>query len=226
MVKRILSTIIIIIGATSLVASCLHHLNSKQPYVMYQESRQYSNEIYYNTVDYEIISKKYEPIVTERELVGITVSKLKVEKPKVTKEVEDIYKYEVTSDELEMLQRITESEATGGDIESKKNITSTILNRVNSDSFPDSIKEVIFQQNSNGSYQFSPIGDKRYYKLEITDDTIQAVDEVLRDGVTHDCLYFFSMKDVKLTKTKNWIKKKLSFIFKDDVGHSYYIEKK
>mgnify|MGYP002411598653 CR=1 FL=1 len=151
---------------------------------------------------------------TEKELVSIFVSDLDIEDPA----------FNVTEKEREILYKITEAEATGGDIESKKNICSTILNRVNSSSFPDDIKSVVFQK-TNGVYQFSPLGDNRYYELEITDETIQAVNEVLLEGTTHDCLYFFGIKDVKSPSIKRWIKNKLVFEFEDSVGHSYYNEK-
>lgn len=151
---------------------------------------------------------------TEKELVSIFVSDLDIEKSA----------FNVTEKEREILYKITEAEATGGDIESKKNICSTILNRVNSSSFPDDIKSVVFQK-TNGVYQFSPLGDNRYYELEITDETIQAVNEILLEGTTHDCLYFFGIKDIKSPRIKRWINNKLVFEFEDSVGHSYYNEK-
>lgn len=157
----------------------------------------------------ENITPKY--YSTEKELVSIFVSDLDIDEPK----------YKVTDEEREILYRIVEAEVTGGDIESKKNVASAIINRVNSSSFPNDIESVVFQK-----YQFSSVGhDGRYYKVEITEETIQAVDEVLQDGVIHNYIYFFNLRDVESTRIKNWINKKLVFGFTDTVGHSYYNER-
>lgn len=121
-----------------------------------------------------------------------------------------------TDDEIEMLQRITEAEATGQSVQSKSNVASTIINRVISTKFPDDIESVIFQDD-----QFSPVSDKRYFKVDITEDTIKAVNRVLKDGVTHDCLYFCNLGDVKRLSFKQWFSD-LTFVFKDDSEHSYY----
>ena len=125
----------------------------------------------------------------------------------------------LTDEEIKILQRITEAEASGQDLESKKNVTSTIINRINSESFPDDVESVVFQKS-----QFSPIGSGSYYQVEVTEETIQAVDEVLSNGITHECLYFFNMKYISSSKVKRWIDNKLEFQFKDDAGHSYYKE--
>lgn len=233
MVKRILS-IGFIIGATSLVASCLHQQETKQPYLMYQEPRQIKNMAFKSTVEplgvhilsknNEKIAKKYtsnnELIFKNGEMAVAGVSVVLMKTKYIEKKEKKSYKYEVTDKEIEMLQRISESEATGADIESKKNIVSTIFNRVESNSFPSTIEKVIFQKS-----QFSPIEDGRFKSVKITEETKQAVEEVLLDGVTHDCLYFFNIKDVQSAKIKKWIKNKLSFEFKDDAGHSFYKEK-
>lgn len=231
MVKRVLSICLIIItGMTSLVASCLHQNKQSQPYMMYQESRQLNNRVHHNAVELKfsnLVPQSKEihienkviktNMVSDVAVAGVFVANTKIEK----KDIQKIkYVYEVTKEEREMLERITEAECTGGDIDSKKNIVSNILNRVESDSFPSTIKKVIFQKG-----QFSPTEDGRFYSVEITEETKQAVEEVLLDGVNHDCLYFFNIKDVQSAKIKRWIDKKLEFEFKDDVGHSFYSEK-
>lgn len=121
-----------------------------------------------------------------------------------------------TDEEIEILQRITEAEATEQSIKSKENVASTIINRVMSVDFPDDIESVVFEDG-----QFSPISDKRFYKVKITKDTIKAVDNVLRDGVTHDCLYFANIKDIEQLSYKKWFQC-LKYQFKDNSGHSYF----
>ena len=232
MVKRILNIYVIVaVGMTSLVASVLHQ-KAENPSVMYESRRQYETEIYYNTVELELddlVSHSNElhiedkamktNIVSDVPVAGVFVAKIEVNKADMKQ-----YKYEVTKEERKMLEKITESEATDQDLESKKNIASTIINRVESSSFPSSIEKVIFQK-TDGVYQFSPLGDHRYYDVKVTEETKQAVEEVLLNGVTHECLYFFNIKDVQSAKIKRWINNKLEFVFTDDAKHSFYNEK-
>lgn len=94
---------------------------------------------------------------------------------------------EVTAEEKEMLYRITEAEAGEGTIEQKKNVVSCVLARVASSGFPNSIEAVIFEKD-----QFTPVWDGWYDKVKVTDETRQAVDEVLESGRLHDYLFFCS----------------------------------
>lgn len=140
----------------------------------------------------------------------------------VTKSVEEIANYSEV--EIEILERIAEAEATSGNIKSKENIVSVILNRVSSTSFPDTIEKVVFQHTKN-YYQFSSVGDKRYFKVNITNETKEAVRNVIENGRTTEALYFFNMKDVQSNKIKKWISNRLTFVFKDDINHSFYKER-
>lgn len=124
--------------------------------------------------------------------------------------------YDISNREREILLRITEAEATGASVEARKNVASVIINRVNSNKFPNSIEGVVFQKG-----QFSPIQDQRYYNVTVTDKTVQAVDSVLQDGVTNNALFFCNYRDVKSLSTQKWFNK-LSYQFKDDSGHSFY----
>lgn len=121
-----------------------------------------------------------------------------------------------TSQEIEVLHRITEAEATGASIEAKKNVASVIINRVRSDRFPDTIEGVVFQKS-----QFSPIYDGRFYSVDITNETIQAVDSVLNNSVTNNALFFCNYKDVGSLSTQKWFNN-LTYLFKDDSEHSFY----
>ena len=141
----------------------------------------------------------------ETPVAGISVTLDKV------KNLDHIY----PQDEIEVLYRITEAEATGECTDAKKNVASVILNRVHSKDFPDTITGVVFQKN-----QFSPIADKRYWSVEVTEETIQAVDEVINQGATTEALYFVNLENTS-RKMRNWFKK-LEFLFIDPSGHSFY----
>jgi N-acetylmuramoyl-L-alanine amidase len=87
-------------------------------------------------------------------------------------------KLSLSADEKEVLQRIVEAEATGEDIYGKILVANVVINRVNSDEFPDTISEVVFQK-IGGSYQFSPTKDGRYWSVKVSKETIKAVDRAL-----------------------------------------------
>lgn len=141
----------------------------------------------------------------EEGVAGIAVTLDKV------KDVENVF----TKEETTVLYRIVEAEATGENTDAKKNIASVILNRVNNSDFPDSITDVVFQEN-----QFSPISDKRYWSVEVTEETIKAVDDVLKAGSITEALYFCNLDNVSI-KMKRWFKK-LNYLFIDEANHSFY----
>lgn len=95
--------------------------------------------------------------------------------------------YSITKDEYDILVRIVEAEATGGNHEQKMNVASCVLARMESPKWPDNIEDVVFQKQ-----QFTPVWDGRYYTVKIQESTKKAVDEVLKFGKTHDCLWFCS----------------------------------
>jgi len=133
---------------------------------------------------------------------------------------ETVYDY-YTDKEIEMIERIVEAEATGGSLEDKMDIANVIYNRLSSDEFPDTVEEVIFQK-SNGRYQFSPIADKRYYKVKITEETKLAVELAFTEpDTTNGALYFCNLKDVRNKGVKMWFNK-LELVKSTDIGHNFY----
>ncbi len=97
----------------------------------------------------------------------------------------------VTAEDFDILCRIVEAEATGEKTVGKILVANVILNRVNSKSFPGSIEGVVFQKIGD-SYQFSPTKDGRYWTVEITDSTIEAVERALSgEDYSQGALFFF-----------------------------------
>lgn len=231
--KNMLSTVIILSSATLLVLSYLSGTNGNASAVNGYERgsklKEYKHEIYYNQEEYQTVNEtekiEYSNYTYyEKPLAGIAlcnfdnadkamkvVKKDKKEKKKVNKPV-----YSFSDKEVLMLERITEAEATGQSSEAKKNVCSVIINRVESDKFPDTVKEVVFQR-----HQFSPTIDGRYDSVEVTDSTKKAVKKVLQNGVINEALFFCNESDVKSLKTQKWFKS-LIFLFKDDSGHSFF----
>jgi spore germination cell wall hydrolase CwlJ-like protein len=229
--KNMLSTVILISGATLLVLSYLSGIDASAGYRYERgsEQKEYKHEIYYNHEEYQTDgnTEKIEYsnyTYYEKPLAGIAlcnfdnadkamkvVKKIKKEEQRVNEPV-----YSFSDKEVLILERITEAEATGQSSAAKKNVCSVIINRVESDKFPDTVKEVVFQR-----HQFSPTIDGRYDSVEVTDSTQKAVKEVLQNGVINKALFFCNESDVKSLKTQKWFKS-LTFLFKDDSGHSFF----
>lgn len=107
--------------------------------------------------------------------------------------------------EIALMQRCVETEVHGGDFNSKANVASVILNRVNDkqDRFGGSITEVITSKN-----QFA------YSKTKITEETKLAVEFAYMKDTTNNCLWFHSYK--KAGKFYG------TYQFTDAVGHHFY----
>lgn len=129
---------------------------------------------------------------------------------------------QVTDEEWECLYRVARSEAGGEGVtddriedikEGQQNVVYTVLNRVHSDNFPDTIEEVV-----KASGQFSVVSNGSYYKVEITEFTIQNVREAYFNYYMYGenaqgALYFRS-------DGKDFIG--LKSLFVDAVGHEFY----
>uniref|UniRef100_UPI004056F482 cell wall hydrolase n=1 Tax=Acetatifactor sp. TaxID=1872090 RepID=UPI004056F482 len=132
------------------------------------------------------------------------------------------WKYELSREDLEALLRIVEAEAGGEDIEGKLLVANVVLNRVENEDFPDTVTEVVFQQ-SNGVSQFSPVRNGRYWSVDISDETIEAVRRALEgEDISQGALYFAARKYADSDRMK-WFDEKLTFLFAHG-GHEFFAE--
>lgn len=116
----------------------------------------------------------------------------------------------ITSEEEYLLAKINECEAGNQNIETRMLIVLVVLNRVQSDSFPDTIEEVI-KENRNGIYQFSPLTQGgSWYDTEPTEEAYIAVDNVLNSMYDYSggALYFESCED-----EDNWHSRNLEYLY-------------
>lgn len=123
------------------------------------------------------------------------------------------YSKDWSEEETYLLAKIAMAEAEGCNTQTKALIIMCVLNRVESNEFPDTIKEVIFQKN-----QFSPVDDGRWDRVEPNKDCYRAVRIVAEakydysDGAT----YFESC-----TNENNWHSRNLEFLYKSE-GMRFY----
>lgn len=122
--------------------------------------------------------------------------------------------WEWNDEESYMLAKIAMSEAESENTEGKALVILVVLNRVLDDDFPDSVEEVITQEN-----QFAPVANGRYDRVEPDADCQDALALVAGGwDESKGALYFESRS------SSAWHQKNLKYLFKHG-NHYFYKEK-
>ena len=166
---------------------CICRLNHKDT----QESGVTLSPTYYcihesvgDTEDIKIEVEEVEPIVDEPEIV-------QVEEPVEEEEFVSYYTY--TEEELDLLARLIQAEGGAESYENKLKIGSVVMNRVDYNKFPNTIREVIYAKN-----QFSVTTIKINGVIMIdrpaSEDSVRAAKEILDYGsiLPPDVLVFYA----------------------------------
>lgn len=134
--------------------------------------------------------------------------------------VERKYVYDLSEEEVEVLQQIVEAEAGNEDEDGKLLVANVVLNRVNSDRFPDTVSEVVFQR-EKGVSQFSPVYNGSYYRVTVSEETVNAVERALMgEDISQGALYFAARKYADSTKMR-WFDTRLTSLFVYG-GHEFF----
>lgn len=163
-----------------------------------------------------------EALLAEREqsglgIAGVTVSGQRVVDYNV---LEQKLVYVLSDEELGVLLRIVEAEAGNEDEDGKLLVANVVLNRVNSEQFPDTVSGVVFQR-EKGVSQFSPVSNGSYYRVEVSDETVTAVGRALMgEDISQGALYFAARKYADAKKMK-WFDEKLTYLFVHG-GHEFF----
>ena len=128
------------------------------------------------------------------------------------------YSKDWSADDNYLLARIVMAEAEGCSVQTKTLVTMVVLNRVWSEQFPDTIHDVIFQQCANGTYQFSPIGNGRWDRVEPNEDCYEAIEIVKQSAYDYSggALYFENC-----TNEDNWHSRNLEYLYESE-GIRFY----
>lgn len=106
----------------------------------------------------------------------------------------------VSIEDKQLMDRLVSAEAKGEPYAGKVTVATVILNRVDSKSFPNTIKEVIYQR-VNGNYAFTPVKNGTI-KQPADKLSIKAVEEAIANRAQgKGSLYFYNPK----TATSKWI---------------------
>lgn len=113
---------------------------------------------------------------------------------------------------VEILCRIVEAEAAGEGLKGKMLVAGVILNRLESPAFPDTVEKIVFAR-SGGTWQFSPVGNGRYYTVKISEETRKAVYKALNgEDHTQGALYFMA-RAYSDKKNAAWFDHSLEYLF-------------
>ena len=110
------------------------------------------------------------------------------EDEKQRRTVKTIVRYRVNLEHgaRRILERIVEAESGDQTIKGRQMVANVILNRMKSEKFPNSVREIVF-----ASRQFSPVSNGSYYRVKGAARTKKAVEKALKEkDNTNGALYF------------------------------------
>lgn len=99
--------------------------------------------------------------------------------------IKEIQEERMSDKDIELIARVTMAEAEGECEEGKRLVIDTILNRVDSEHFPDTVHDVIYQPN-----QFSPMWNGRFERCVVREDICKLVLEELETRTNYDVMFF------------------------------------
>lgn len=126
----------------------------------------------------------------------------------------------MSDEDYQTMLQIVEAEAGTEDIKGRVLVANVIMNRVNSEGFPNTVTEVVYEY-ENGVPQFSPVHDGRIYRVTVSDETREAVKLALEGVDYSEGALFFIMKSAAEEQGINWFEKELKYLFKHGV-HEFY----
>ena len=111
-----------------------------------------------------------------------------VQEPDIQEIIYDV-SADITDNDIELLALVTMAEAEGECEEGKRMVIDTILNRVDSDNFPNTVYEVVYQPS-----QFSSMWNGRVSRCYIDDYICQLVIEELCNRMNYETIFFTADK--------------------------------
>ena len=122
----------------------------------------------------EVASKA---VVIEPEIVAVADVVTIEPEPKMSRE------------DIELIALLTMAEAEGECEEGKRLVIDTVLNRVDSDEFPNTVKDVIYQKN-----QFTSMWNGRVDRCYVMEEICQLVEEELESRTNSEVVFFHAGK--------------------------------
>ena len=124
-------------------------------------------------------------------------------------------KIHCTEEDYQALLKIVQAEAGGCDEKGKILVANVVMNRVRSDEFPDSIRDVVYEP-----AQFQPVSTGSINSVHVSDETVRCVDKALAgEDYSQGALYFMNRKGSG--SSASWFDRNLDFLFAHD-GHEFF----
>ena len=119
-------------------------------------------------------------------------------------------------EEYQVLLRIVQAEAGICDEEGKLLVANVILNRMESEEFPDTVSGVVYQKK-----QFSPVMNGTINTCRVTTETIDAVKRALSgEDISEGALYFMN-RGKSASRNVRWFDANLEYLFKHG-NHEFF----
>lgn len=141
-----------------------------------------------------VVDNTPDPIITEEpkkeEVVVAKVGEIKSEAPPdIPEDVPEEPVSPLSQSDIDLLALVTMAEAEGEPENGKRLVIDTILNRVDSEVFPDTVKDVVYQKN-----QFTSMWNGRVERCYVREDIRQLVIEESIDRLNDDVIFFTAGK--------------------------------
>lgn len=137
--------------------------------------------LHYTSIEGESSAKTYETYVFEP---MVEVNESVEESLRIPEPPAEIL-YSLTDEEIDLLALVTMAEAEGEPEEGKRLVIDTILNRVDSDRFPDTVYDVIYQPKA-----FTSMWTSRVTRCYVREDIRQLVIEELQTRTNDEVIFF------------------------------------
>ena len=132
-----------------------------------------------------------------------------VQEDSEAEETEESDEVVLSASEYNVLLRIVQAESGGCDEMGKLLVANVILNRMESEEFPDTVTEVVYQKN-----QFSPVIDGSINTCKVSMETREAVNRALKgEDYSEGALYFMN-RSCSASKNVRWFDANLDYLFK------------
>lgn len=158
------------------------------------------------------LANEVEPQKEINAATGVTERTEPIQAVTAVEKITSVKEGQPESTDEKILKQIAMAEAEGESTEGKALVMRVVLNRVQSEDFPDNVQDVVFQEG-----QFEPVWNGRYYSVE-PDEGCQEAYEMILDGwdESDGALYF-----VAADCQNHWHRNNLTYLF--TVGnHEFY----
>jgi spore germination cell wall hydrolase CwlJ-like protein len=112
------------------------------------------------------------------------------------------------------------AEAGGEDEDGQLLVANVVLNRMNSDKFPNTITEVVFQRSGKVT-QFSPVASGSIWRVKIGEKTYAAVERALMGEDISQGALFFAARKYANQDAMRWFDESLTYLFAHG-GHEFF----